>query len=834
MKKVIIVFLLVVVQGLFAQNKNDWFPLPQDQVSFFNPISSNSYYGVLPIRIDSIKQIENNELYFNIRNPVWMFSHSGGSAYDPMCSWLGYYTILNGDKVVFLNKNNDSIFIYPQRVQNDKWELYNYENGDYIEALVESSNEYEFIEGLVDSIKIISLTYHYSDGSINEDQIFPNEIILSKSHGIFQTFNMAQFPSILNAYTMIGLEKDGNSYGFKWDYNEMVLGYEVGDIIQLVSSNSNFDRSSIVEYLQKEIGVNYVEYTLKVTGSDYRYIRTETKKYNLDLLPGQSLFSDFGDGNNKMINFILLDEEWNGGNDFVVFDRIAQVEEIDGKIYWIYYLWQEGQYQLNNSHYFYRYQGAGPYGWEIGYVDSEKLNWGQLEHFSAGDYSWIRPEYKSIYEQDNEFLEGINIKAITGVPGVPYSRNFTNYSNGVFMSNEDKLMLDSQANWYGKSMGIFDDGSIRFENAQSEVYNLNANGNEDSPWLVYEGDEYQIKAVVVAEEYQEIFQDLSDSLKLISMYSLPNEGNINLNDSVILRLSKNYGLLDIPGFYNFDFDHIYHISAIYDSGTIYGRDYGFYETFGGLVPGSQKHYQKSEEADVFYRSSLISSNVSSNKVDYIFDICRKQGDADAQNYTDTISYPITEMPGEIIFDEELFGQSFFVKLKSDSLNLFCDPLYGFYYKPYVKKNESKVNGRVIWEVEPMDSYEEDGKYFFSKESGSVRLDYMNAGFDIVDYYSSINYSCGSPYAFSCETGIEEIQNNSLVVFPNPTTAILKIQTVQSIGKLSVYNIYGVSIIEKYLNDEYITIDLKSYPSGIYFVDVLYSDGSNETRKFIKK
>lgn len=72
--------------------------------------------------------------------------------------------------------------------------------------------------------------------------------------------------------------------------------------------------------------------------------------------------------------------------------------------------------------------------------------------------------------------------------------------------------------------------------------------------------------------------------------------------------------------------------------------------------------------------------------------------------------------------------------------------------------------------------------------------------------------------------------SSASIHPNPTKDILTIQSVKSIDKVNVYNVEGKSILITTGSK----IDLSSYPSGVYFLKIIYTDKTSETTKVIKE
>jgi hypothetical protein len=82
-------------------------------------------------------------------------------------------------------------------------------------------------------------------------------------------------------------------------------------------------------------------------------------------------------------------------------------------------------------------------------------------------------------------------------------------------------------------------------------------------------------------------------------------------------------------------------------------------------------------------------------------------------------------------------------------------------------------------------------------------------------------------------GVADFDLKNVVVFPNPVKDILNINLEQNITAVSLYNVVGQEIQNKFYNSKEITIDVSNLLSGTYFVKVT-SNGGVKTLKVIKE
>ncbi|NJM80892.1 MAG: T9SS type A sorting domain-containing protein [Flavobacterium sp.] len=84
----------------------------------------------------------------------------------------------------------------------------------------------------------------------------------------------------------------------------------------------------------------------------------------------------------------------------------------------------------------------------------------------------------------------------------------------------------------------------------------------------------------------------------------------------------------------------------------------------------------------------------------------------------------------------------------------------------------------------------------------------------------------------CNLGIDDHENqNEIILYPNPAENILTIETVNSIDKITVFDILGNKIMPKRVSNS--SIDVSSLANGIYFLEIS-SNNRNIVKKIIKK
>ena len=110
--------------------------------------------------------------------------------------------------------------------------------------------------------------------------------------------------------------------------------------------------------------------------------------------------------------------------------------------------------------------------------------------------------------------------------------------------------------------------------------------------------------------------------------------------------------------------------------------------------------------------------------------------------------------------------------------------------------------------------------------------YLYSQKQTIFYFISVyRYEASYP---SFITGIAEsgTRNNSLSVFPNPSSAQININ-VQTKGHLSILDLSGQQLLQQEITEPTTTIDISILPSGVYLVKVFGENGV-QVGKFVKQ
>jgi hypothetical protein len=110
-------------------------------------------------------------------------------------------------------------------------------------------------------------------------------------------------------------------------------------------------------------------------------------------------------------------------------------------------------------------------------------------------------------------------------------------------------------------------------------------------------------------------------------------------------------------------------------------------------------------------------------------------------------------------------------------------------------------------------------------TGGGRVTGMRIGADTIRY--TLTNSCGTATSLKaitvvrCTTGIDDITetNETLTVYPNPTTGWVSISTTAILNSIVVTNLLGQVVVNQSPATHEAALDLASQPAGVYFIKV---------------
>jgi len=68
-------------------------------------------------------------------------------------------------------------------------------------------------------------------------------------------------------------------------------------------------------------------------------------------------------------------------------------------------------------------------------------------------------------------------------------------------------------------------------------------------------------------------------------------------------------------------------------------------------------------------------------------------------------------------------------------------------------------------------------------------------------------------------GIVENENDSLSIYPNPSSDVIRVESTETLHSVSIYNSFGELMLKKKVDERQVEITVRDYPAGVYMIRV---------------
>lgn len=172
-------------------------------------------------------------------------------------------------------------------------------------------------------------------------------------------------------------------------------------------------------------------------------------------------------------------------------------------------------------------------------------------------------------------------------------------------------------------------------------------------------------------------------------------------------------------------------------------------------------------------------------------------------------------------------------------NLFVNDGERYYTYVYIERGENNMNfnNLVIAADSGETLLELRGDTEQGNVIGSMLLTDGSGSFDkmAVRYGSAFDPGVTDFYRLPLRLvlGVEDLNENRLSLYPNPTAGSINIQANSQISEIAVYNMSGKKILNSQIGKTETSFDLSTVTSGIYIAKIKMADGSVQHIKIIR-
>lgn len=275
---------------------------------------TNDNHYLRAIRIDSVKDNNGTKILYPFKTARGYFWRK--NILKPGGSWLGNEIRISADGVhLFSNYYSDTIVIKSTANLNDSWIFYDDTSAIYYTATVTAIDTMNVL-GVIDSVKVITLSANDASGSVTSDSFHNRKIIISKNQGFVQVFDLYVFPQQRGRLydgdylTWKAKSLDFRISSFKNPERLEIYDFKEGDIFQRYDASDNRYGKYTFSYItdsvmqKKQITGNHIQYTLHSNHIGFlKNAPYGTKEYFTDT----SIINVYS-GN--LLDMTFLPEEW--------------------------------------------------------------------------------------------------------------------------------------------------------------------------------------------------------------------------------------------------------------------------------------------------------------------------------------------------------------------------------------------------------------------------------------------------------------------------------------------------------------------------------------------
>lgn len=468
-------------------------------------------------------------------------------------------------------------------------------------------------------------------------------------------------------------------------------------------------------------------------------------------------------------------------------------------------------------------------------------------------------------------INGIKIDSVLLNANDTILLNFKTMRNPIF---QDTCGNPYGASWLGNKIILKSNGYNYFFNKYNDTIIINTQAKINDSWRLYQYPNNNYLEATIISIDTTLFLGIADSVKTIELQLKDSSGN-NLSNSLnnsTFKLSKNYGLIKMPDFYEFPYDSIPDVTSV--SNEYIQNYFPEYYLVGktnpdiGIVNIKAENIFDYNIGDEFHTeriytiigpgtkyiihtiNKVIAKYRSENNDTLIYSIerCGRQESWENSN-SHIFSYFNDTIQKAYIWSNNLYSHLNFMPNETYSIFIeydYCD----------LKITDDYNNRLVKWNP-PIVSYSSsiDTCYNFgSLIPGATIYYYINGCgeyytgsyddfFGEYDHLSLKYFKKGSEYwgtPFVCSTLLDnsviQLQNPRVKLYPNPLENISYLEILdlnENILDIDIFNSSGRKIMStKTLNKNKITLEKSKMSVGLHFYTITTQSGKQFTGKFI--
>jgi len=456
----------------------------------------------------------------------------------------------------------------------------------------------------------------------------------------------------------------------------------------------------------------------------------------------------------------------------------------------------------------------------------------------AQNYQCVYAEREAMFQFGFNNINGFKIDSVkTTDEGTIFYPNKNIQDFGDF-----ECMSPYAPSWMGEKIVLKKNGDQLFFNKDKDTVLIKSLAIPGDKWIFFRNQEILIEASCTSHDTLN-FLELTDSVKTISLQVF--DLNMKTVESRIntynIKLSKNYGFLEVPNIYLFPNYESYYYNTLEDVHTLCGltnpdlgiqnliwkdvHNYNVGDIFHTVYRSAfgtsgddwvlehQIHNKKIISKEEFYGLITYSIEVKIQKT-----INKPEWDTLIFNF-DTIHLKVGENPE---FDV-IPGKPVIINESAYALFMESGSILKKFSLSHIQNTEE---GDSCWFM-PIEKTSSSINYYYNGFGGPYWEELFGNGMDYskkeLVYYHKGGQEWGIPQIVN---GIENFEeNNTVRIYPNPAINILNVETGDNLEKqISITRINGTVIYSQSSRENNVIINTSDFSNGVYIVSVNNMNG----------
>lgn len=288
---------LVLLLANFSIAQNFQMVNPQRERLYLTEDSIYAFVKIDSIHLDGMDTTQ----YFNTLFDT--IETSGCEAVYNVLSILGSKVIIKSDGTYqYFNSAGDTITFKTKAILGEEWRMFNYPNGNYINATLNSYDYLTVMPDVEDTLKGVKIRIYDSSGVLQTDSLLDGITIdFTKEFGLVQTPGFNNFPYDTTMYFLRGLSNpdtgflDVKSYdvfnflpGYEFHYHDFEITGDAGNFTQ----TDKYYKYFILSKIEYEDSVTYETYRVEIDYINNNNSDFDTIQY-LDTVTFSVQYSDY-------------------------------------------------------------------------------------------------------------------------------------------------------------------------------------------------------------------------------------------------------------------------------------------------------------------------------------------------------------------------------------------------------------------------------------------------------------------------------------------------------------------------------------------------------------